>query len=742
MPTQTITGWLFDAYAMAYGMRLWVIDVSGQKHRLFEPFSPVFYLGGPAKEIKKTLSFIARLKLPLEITPTEGLEFYSGKALPVVQIQVVNPLHYAKVVQWVIALEHKKKNRSENLALYNADLSLTQHYFFSRAVFPLAYCVFQVDEDGTLTTLTVNDSIWATDYPLPPLSIMHLRLEGRAMHPDQTHAQQLEVEIEGQSHLLEGEGPGAIIKQFDRMLLRFDPDLILSEWGDPCILPQLIDGAKALNLPLHLNRELKRPVQSRKESSYFSYGRVIHKSAARLLFGRWHIDLHNSFLVGQTDLEGVIEFARLSRIPVQQMARTSTGTGITSMQMKLAFEDGVLIPWRKREPEGFKSALHLLKTDKGGLTYTPKIGFHEEVAALDFASMYPAIMLKFNLSPETINCTCCRGLPVPEIGHRVCQKRLGLVPRFLAPLLEKRARYKTLKTNTTDPALKQCYESRQSALKWGLVTTFGYQGYKNARFGKIEAHEAITAYSREKLLQAKELVEDEGYELIHAIVDSLFIRKKGATERTYEALAQKISKTCEIPMAFEGIFSWILFPPSKTHPGIATPGKYLGVYHSGKTKLRGIEARRSDMPPFIKGAQLEMIQILCRAKTLKAYQNLWPEVQACFEHHRETLRTGQVPFVDLAISKTLSKAPHEYQKASLIAIVAHELAARGLRLMPGQNITYVITDEKSTIKSDRARALGFIDGTWSYDVEKYESLLREAMAALACPGLKTQVFLE
>jgi DNA polymerase-2 len=352
--------------------------------------------------------------------------------------------------------------------------------------------------------------------------------------------------------------------------------------------------------------------------------------------------------------------------------------------------------------------------------------------------MYPSIMVKYNISPETINCRCCSDNLVPEIGHHLCKKRMGLIPRFLKPLLDKRTEYKRLMKNTKDPQQKRIYDERQSALKWGLVTTFGYQGYKNARFGKIEAHEAITAYSREKLLQAKALVEAEGFEMIHAIVDSLMIRRPGISEAAYEVLAQRISKLCEIPIAFEGIFNWLHFPPSKSNPSLATPGRYLGVYHSGKIKLRGIEARRSDTPVFIKRAQLEMIEILSTAKNREAYESLLPQVMDCFEGYRDKLRSGQVPFVDLAISKALSKEPHEYQKASLIAIVANELAARGVRLMPGQTISYVITEMKARVPADRARALGFIDGAWGYDVEKYESLLREALDVLIPVEVKTQ----
>ncbi|HEY5599086.1 MAG TPA: hypothetical protein VIK48_00230, partial [Candidatus Manganitrophaceae bacterium] len=89
-----------------------------------------------------------------------------------------------------------------------------------------------------------------------------------------------------------------------------------------------------------------------------------------------------------------------------------------------------------------------------------------------------------------------------------------------------------------------------------------------------------------------------------------------------------------------------------------------------------------------------------------------------------------VSFPELAISKSLSQSPEDYQKESLTAIVAKELSGRGVRLRPGQNISYVITDAKAKVKSERARALGFIDGSWGYDVEKYETFLIQAAEAL------------
>ena len=88
----------------------------------------------------------------------------------------------------------------------------------------------------------------------------------------------------------------------------------------------------------------------------------------------------------------------------------------------------------------------------------------------------------------------------------------GLVPATLRPLLARRIALKE-ELAAMDPrdCRYRALKARAAALKWLLVVCFGYLGYKNARFGRIEGHEAVTAYGREMLLRAKEAAEDMGY---------------------------------------------------------------------------------------------------------------------------------------------------------------------------------------------------------------------------------------
>jgi DNA polymerase-2 len=102
----------------------------------------------------------------------------------------------------------------------------------------------------------------------------------------------------------------------------------------------------------------------------------------------------------------------------------------------------------------------------------------------------------------------------------------------------------------------ESYDRRQTAIKWTLVTCFGYLGYRNARFGRIEAHEAVTAFGREKLLQAKEICEERGFELLHALTDSIWIRKKDLREEV-STLPEDQRGVC-VTMNLEGIYDGCL----------------------------------------------------------------------------------------------------------------------------------------------------------------------------------------
>jgi DNA polymerase-2 len=646
----------------------------------------------------------------------------------VLEVSVHAPAQFSSLTQQLI-------RSCPDAQFFHVDVSLPQRYFYDRELFPLVHCEVDLTVENRIQSIQALESPWNTDYGLPPLTIMELSTDNPSPNPNHGGRGSLVVRMDGEEGALEGDDAD-VIQRLHQLLVRQDPDILLTDWGDSYLLPRLMTMADRLRLPLALNRDPHRSVGAKRPRSYFSYGRILSHAGARTLSGRLHLDRHNSFALAEMGLAGLIEQARVAKVDLQQMARTTTGTGITSMQLETACRDGLLIPYRKQEPEAFKSALELLQTDQGGLVFAPIVGYHEQVGELDFSSMYPAIMTRFNISPETVNCRCCRDEPtaqVPEIGHHICLHRRGLVPRTLAPLLEKRARYKQLMATATQPVARAVLDQRQTALKWLLVVSFGYLGYKNARFGRIEAHESVTAYSRELLLQAKEVAERQGYRMLHAIVDSLWLVKPGAARADYDRLAQAITERTELSIGVEGLYHWIGFLPSRVNPLMPVPNQFVGLFDDGAMKIRGIEIRRSDAPFLVKRVQAEVLRCLSQARTLAGLSEQIPQALEIVHTYRRYLRDGHATLEELAIAKSLSKEPQSYHHQTLLTIAAQELLARGVTLQAGDTIHYIITDADAAYPPDRARAVDGLDGAWSYDVSAYDNLLLKAILVLLTP---------
>jgi DNA polymerase-2 len=778
-------------------MILWIKEEDGRLRRLEDPFRPRFYAQGKQNDLLALFHFLQRGRRVAGHQWTRKKEFWSGEEVEVIEIEVVDSEYYAQLPRILPPWEEK-------MTFYNCDIPLPQTYLYEKKIFPTGRCLAEVEGNRIFEIHPdPSESVWIDDEDTPDLRVMELNTHGNSVSPGRQILNRtgsgLVLECEGYHVEMETIDVGEV----EKFLRRFDPDVILSDDGDASLLPLLFSAEKRRKISIPWDREpypVKRQVHP-KGFSYFSYGRTYYRAPAHLFLGRWHIDRRNSFTYGESGIEGVIELARLAKIPVQRMARTSPGTAITSMQLDQAFQDNILIPWRKGEPERFKTAWDLLVGDKGGLVFQPKLGIFEDVAEIDFASMYPTMMAIHNISPETVLCGCCENHRVPETGYTICEKREGIVPKTLRPILARRAWLKKMAKSpltppsppggegkgegtegyrqkavgkeecgmqnaeggmnkvpspmnnvrtrdTVTPACRnaadlpknlvnsqslrragtdtEIYHRKQTALKWMLVTCFGYLGYRNARFGRIEAHEAVTAFGRESLLQAKEICEEEGFELLHAITDSLWIRKKGFREEEVLKLCQKISEATGITMSLEGIYRWMAFLPSKGNPESPVANRYFGLFRNGKIKARGLAFRRGDTPPLIQEAQLRMLEILAEAKGMDDYRAKIPKILDLLLEYSLMLKDGQAKNEDLAIGKRISQEPSAYKVDSLTVLAAQELEDVGIPIHPGEKVRYVIKDAESKDKAERVRPFPLVGPNDTYDVKKYLEMLVKA----------------
>ncbi len=675
-----LSGWLIDLYEdPADGLAVWLLGDDGRRRRLRQAFPLTFYASGAEARLKTLEGFLAQRFPAARVSRGERRDVFARQDIPVVAVEVARPADVPGVFRPL-------ERAFPDLNFADVDLQLSIRYAARTGLFPLARCRLEVDSGGRIRHSEALNSPWDLVHERLPLRVLSLETDVDPAHAD---PQFLHVRVGGEEHRLALDPPRALLTNLRALLERHDPDLLLAARGDTWLLPWLLDLSERCGLELPLNRDRHARIARRKERWYFSYGQLVYRGEQVLLAGRWHIDRHNAMLWDDYDLDGVLELARVTCLPVQTAARVSPGTGISSVQMLTALRLGVLVPWQKQQAEEMHGALDLFTADQGGLVYQPKIGLHRNVGGLDFISMYPAIMVNYNISPETVSATPRPGAEqVPELNLWVDRTQPGLVPQALLPLLNRRIAFK-LRLGQLDPASEEyrLTKKRATALKWLLVTCFGYLGYRNARFGRIEAHQAVTAYGREALLCAKEVVEEMGYEVIQMYVDGLWVSGQ-ADSGDYAPVLDEILVRSGLPVALDGLYRWVAFLPSRVHPRRAAANRYFGVFQDGSVKVRGVEARRHDTAPFIAKTQLALLETLAQAGDPSM------GLPAALEELRQELdrlRGGRVPLSELLLKQKLTRELEEYRAHSPVARAVAQLKAAGKTLKPGQYVRYLFT---------------------------------------------------
>jgi DNA polymerase, archaea type len=728
-----VRGWLFDVYPDVYGeMAVWVIAEDGQRVRFTDKFQPKIYVSGKQEEIERLASrfysnrdiahwsFIYKYASPTDMEKTRVLELTvkDCRRIPALTTEILKLGDYLRY------------------QVHNCDLHGDRAYIFEHSLFPLAFLEVQPEKSGLKYTLL--DSVKSTDYSIPPFRVMKISVniekKGKISDFSDPIGSINVVQSENQLTIDSGSEQEKL-SQLVKVVAELDPDIILTNGGDSHLFAYLIQRAAANNMldSFILSRDKKPFVpKSTQGKTFFSYGRVFYKAPMTRLFGRVHIDETNTFVLNESSFQGLFEITRTCRSPLHTAARASIGNSMASLQFYQAIISDILIPRNKSIPEAFKSAYELLVGDRGGFIYEPKVGIHDDIGEVDFSSMYPSLMVNNNISAETVLCKCCPNshLRIPELNYHICEKRLGVVPKALELVLKKRAEYKRLREETKDPKLKAAYDNRQNALKWILVTCFGYLGYRNSKFRTVDGHIGVCAFGRDAFLRSARIAESEGFEVVHGIVDSLWLKKPDCTLEEYQSLCGKISGKIGVQLNFEGKYKWIVFLPSKMHPNIGVLNRYFGVMENGKLKIRGLEVRKRDTPKFVFDAQMEMIKVLAQADNSSEFIQKIPQALEVVRSYRRKLIEGEVPVWDLVIEKHLSKNPKNYVQHASQVIAAEQLVAEGADIHAGNNVAFIFTDSKNKRYSRRVLAEQLIDRGVNADTKKYLQLLYASAANL------------
>ncbi|MBS3790021.1 MAG: hypothetical protein KGY66_03800 [Candidatus Thermoplasmatota archaeon] len=661
-------GWILDLYPdLKDGKMVIWLKNKDDCYRLRVDYEPTFYVQSNEKYLKKIKTHYDKRDFKTHFVKRKT-DLYSSskrKLLAVTPGKVFKPQDQLEAISF---FEGFSKYR-----FYNVDIPLDQRYLIEKGIKPLSL----VEKNEGWKNLEKEPTIY---YSKPHLKKIFLDTRSKSKNYRKKEDELQSVKIGGEE--ISGE-ESYILEELNKVISRKDPDILLTSSKDLLEIPYLAHRAEINKIDLKLGR--KKTLHTPKNGSWYeSYGRIIYKTPFYPLKGRIHIDTKNSFLYGEGGVEGLIEASRISKLPIQRLSRRSPGSLINAMEVEKALEEGYLIPWKKNISEDFKDSIHLLKADRGGHIFEPRIGFHKDVVKMDFASMYPSIIDKYNLSPETLNRDSKNFREVPDLGYQVRKDKRGIIPEVVGPLIERRQKYKKLKDENSH------FKKREKVLKWLLVTCFGYTGYKKARFNSIEVHESITAYGRKILIETAELAQNMGFDLIHGIVDSLWLT--GDHEKL-GSLQDKVKEKTKLTLEREGTYDWIVFLESKKD-NIGALNHYYGVLE-GKLDVKGLHAKRSDTPDYFKETQMEILKEL---KDIRTEDDIDEKIRNVLDIVREriiSLKNRDVDPRKLCFNRTASQKAADYDSITEVKSALMQYKEMGLSRSPGQSVEYIVTDSNS-----------------------------------------------
>lgn len=778
-------GWLFDIYHIKDKIIIWIKQKDGNVKRFEYPWSPSIYVASNLKDelsellkderirsLIKDHTFESKFEYPSQITSNRE------NKKEVIKLTVLDSADKLKLSRRI----EKLARRFGHYRLYNVDISPEQEFLYEMEIFPLG--LYDIENIKTKLSspaqikINSTDSIDSFDYLIPDFKYLSFEIiSDKKSIVDDFREEILQINILLQDnkkninerYYVSEENETETLLEFGYEINRIDPDIILSTGGDQFLFPHILYRSKINKIEnqllVNLNREsnveylLKENRlfkekfsinESTSSASYTSYGRVYFKPRPIFLHGRIHIDINNSFIYKDNGLDGLAELCRICRIPIQLASRSTIGKCLSSLYFYNAQRRDILIPWKPVTSEIPKSFSDLLKADKGGSIFESNPGVYDNVAELDFVSLYPNIILKKNISSDTINCDCCKSESdnkVPELEHiyHLCKKRLGIVPLSLKIVLDRRLEYKQRKINCNrqydkDKEQRNRYDNRQTALKWILVTSFGYLGFSNSKFGRIDAHIAVCAFARNLLLTISKIAERHGYEIIHGIVDSIWIKDQKNRFQIESANIKKRSSDSEMRLkdlkidiemhtgfsiSFEGVYKWIVFDSSKSNPRLPALNRYFGVFQDGTLKMRGIGTRRHDTPSFFVNFQEELIKALVGCESIEDITNKIPMLENIYKKYADSLISKKVQYTDLIFKKRISKNSEDYTDRKTIEnCVIKRLAERNKILHAGEQIEYIISDFYSKNFLDRATPIELIyKNKVKYDEKRYLEIL-------------------
>jgi len=663
-------GWIIDLTIWNSKATIWFKNQYGRIRKITVDYKPEFYL--PKNRLSEILPFLSYEGISIEET---SKRIFPAKRRKLIKLSFNSKSLHDKVI---------RKLRAMNTKTYNGDLLHEQKFFFKLGAPAL-----------TLVEINNNSIKYVDDEKRiepPPLSTLKIDLK----YTKSGIIKSVIYHNEIFSETLEG-SEEYLIESLEQILSKYDPDILVVSNEPTTFIKKLLTRISKYKckyrlgrLPLDLNRH---------NISYIAPGRLIISER----------------YIEKQGLAGLEERCRFSMLPPKIAYEWTPGRLVDSRQCYIAYRRGYVIPESKNLNFGLRTAWEIHIHDRGGYLQSSQIGLHENVGVIDFESMFPNIIIHYNISYETATINNIKASP------------RGLLVDVVKPILKRRLYFKHLRNKVKEP-YRRWADQRQNELKLLLVSCYGYSGNNNNRFGNPVTFEWINRMSRILMNKVYMIVSEKGFKIIYSDTDSIFIKKNDATYDDFMRIKEEIRQKISLPVSLDKVYKFLIFTSTKSNNHVGSNKRYFGKLIDGRIDYTGIEAVRKDYPQFIKRFQSKIIEILLDAETMEeVYQN----IKKCNEYLRKAIKEildRKVNPSELVVMKTLRK--NNYKVMSPHYIASKQLKQHNIEA--GKTIRYIYKSSKHHSRFLRVLAWP-LNNDNLYDKEKYINLLIDAYNTVISP---------
>jgi len=333
------------------------------------------------------------------------------------------------------------------------------------------------------------------------------------------------------------------------------------------------------------------------------------------------------------------------------------------------------------------------KKYRGGHVIKPEPGIHFQIAVLDFQSMYPSAMQRYNLSYETVRCRHeeCRSNIIPGTAHWVCRKRKGITSLLIGSLKDIRVRwYKSKSKDKSLPSnLRDWYSTVSESLKVLINASYGVFGAENFAFYCPPVAEATAAIGRYAIEETIKEARRLGLHVIYGDTDSLFIEKPNPDKIV--KLTQWVKSNLLMDIDVDKVYRYTVFSVRKKN--------YIGVYEDGSVDVKGLTGKKRNTPEFLKTAFAEMTKLLGQVTNEREFEDVKRKIKDLVRKYYAKLKRRELSLEELAFKIMLGKPIEAYKKTTPQHLkAALLLRSIGKEVDVGDVISYVKVVGKIGVK--------------------------------------------